>query len=230
MNPIRILPLALLVACGGADENARSATAPQPAVASATAEVPPAPAAPTDPAAAPATAREPAPDFTLPDLDGRPVSLSSFKGKTVVLEWFNPGCPFVVYAHGEGPLKEMGKKATDAGVVWLAINSGAAGKEGAGVPANREAARNWNIGYPVLIDADGKVGKAYGAKSTPHMYVIDPAGNIAYKGALDDAPRGRAPTAGGVNYVEKALAAVAAGTPVETPETAAYGCSVKYAE
>ncbi len=141
----------------------------------------------------PATAKlgEPAPAISLPDLDGNTVSLADFAGKTVVLEWFNPDCPFVVYAHGEGPLKAMAAEQGKAGVVWLAINSGAAGKQGHGAERNREAKAQWSIEHPILLDEDGKVGHAYGATSTPHMFVIDKDGKLVYAGGLDNAPLGR---------------------------------------
>lgn len=141
----------------------------------------------------PATAKvgEPAPTFSLPDLDGNTISLADFAGKTVVLEWFNPDCPFVQYAHGEGPLKSFAAEQSKAGIVWLAINSGAPGKQGTGVERNREAAKQWAIEHPILLDEDGKVGHAYGATSTPHMFVIDGAGKLVYAGGLDNAPFGR---------------------------------------
>ncbi|PRP89995.1 putative peroxiredoxin bcp [Enhygromyxa salina] len=134
---------------------------------------------------------QPAPAFTLPDLDGAQVSLADFAGKTVVLEWFNPDCPFVRYAHGEGPLATLGNEQTKAGVVWLAINSGAPGKQGAGVERNKQAKAEWKIEHPILIDEDGAVGHSYGAKTTPHMFVINPAGELVYAGGLDNAPLGR---------------------------------------
>lgn len=141
----------------------------------------------------PATAKigEPAPAFSLPDLDGKTVSLADFAGKTVVLEWFNPGCPFVKYAHGDGPLATMAAEQSKGGIVWLAINSGAPGKQGTGVERNREAAGEWKLEHPILLDEDGKVGHAYGATSTPHMFVIDGAGKLVYAGGLDNAPLGR---------------------------------------
>jgi peroxiredoxin len=219
-----------LAACGASQSeeptqaSGQEATPTAPtAAASAPEAAAPAPAAPAE------TAGTPAPDFTLPDLDGNQVSLSSFRGKTVVLEWFNPGCPFVRYSHGEGPLKDLAKKHTASGIVWLAINSGADGKQGAGADVNRKAREEWAMEHPVLIDADGKIGKAYDAKTTPHMYVIDPKGQLVYRGALDNAPLGKVPSEGLVNYVDKALAAVAAGKPVEVAETKSYGCTVKYA-
>jgi peroxiredoxin len=234
MKTIALASLGLLVAtaCGGGGEAAGTA---EPAATSAAAPVaaeptaaPPSVAVTSPPAGA--GKRAAAPAFTLPDLDGKPVSLASFQGKTVVLEWFNPECPFVAYAHGEGPLKDMARQATAGGVVWLSINSNAPGEQGHGPGINREAAKKWGMANPVLLDMDGAVGRAYGAKATPHMFVIAPAGDIVYRGALDDAPRGRAPSAGGVNYVEQALAAVAAGKDPDVRETAAYGCSVKYAD
>ena len=220
-----------LAACGASQSEESGA---QPAGESAAAAAHPAaqPAAAAQPesgGAEQATGGTPAPDFTLPDLDGNQVSLASFRGKTVVLEWFNPGCPFVRYAHGEGPLKDLARKHSASGVVWLAVNSGAAGKQGAGADVNRKAREEWAMEHPVLIDADGKAGKAYDAKTTPHMYVIDPKGQLVYRGALDNAPLGKVPSEGLVNYVDKALAAVAAGKPVEVAETKSYGCSVKYA-
>jgi peroxiredoxin len=175
---------------------------------------------------------KPAPDFTLKDLDGKETKLSSFKGKTVVLEWFNPGCPFVKKSHTKGSLKEAAAKHMKSGVVWLAINSGAQGKQGAGADANREAVKTFSMPNPVLLDESGAVGMQYGATNTPHIMVIDPAGNLAYRGAVDNSPdgEGEAPTGGKlVSYVDEAVAAVAAGKAPAVAETKAYGCGVKYA-
>lgn len=173
---------------------------------------------------------KPAPAFELKDINGKTVKLSDYRGKTVVLEWFNPGCPFVKYAHGEGPLKEADKRpgAGRADVVWLAINSSAQGKQGNGVEVNKQAGTEWKMTYPLLIDESGAVGRKYDAKTTPHMYVIDAGGKLVYRGALDNAPLGRSKDAQAVNYVQAALDDLAAGRPVRTPETQAYGCSVKY--
>lgn len=135
---------------------------------------------------------EPAPAFTLPSVSGEQVSLADYAGKTVVLEWFNPDCPFVKYAHESGgPLATLGNEQTKAGIVWLAINSGAPGKQGAGAERNKQAQTDWKLEHPILIDEDGKVGHTYGAQTTPHMFVIDPAGKLIYAGALDNAPLGR---------------------------------------
>ena len=183
--------------------------------------------------AAGAAVGQPAPDFTLPDLDGRPVKLSDHRGKIVVLEWFNPGCPFVVASHTRGTLKGAAARESKAGVVWLAVNSGAPGKQGHGVEVNRAAAREWGMDHPVLLDEGGEAGRAYGATNTPHMYVVDARGTLVYRGAIDNSPDGerKAPQGGRlVEHVTAALEDVRAGRPVGTPETKAYGCGVKYAK
>jgi peroxiredoxin len=173
-----------------------------------------------------------APDFTLSDVEGKTVKLSDFKGKTVVLEWFNPDCPYVKNAHTKGPLVDTAKKHTAKGVVWLAINSNAAGKQGHGAEKNRAAAKAFGMAHPLLLDESGKVGKAYGATNTPHMFVIDKAGKLVYAGAIDNSPDGemQSPTGGKwMNHVDAALEDLAAGRAVKTPSTKAYGCSVKFA-
>jgi peroxiredoxin len=217
-----------LVACSKSEPAKAPPAAPPAAAAPAAAkrDLPP-PPAPTSPVIG-----KPAPDFTLPALDGSPVSLASFKGKTVVLEWFNPQCPFVVKAHTKGSLVELAKKHTAAGVVWLAINSGGEGKQGHDPAVNTERATAWGLGHPILRDVDGAIGKAYGATNTPNMFVIGPDGTVVYAGAIDNSPDGEGGSpAGGtlINYVDAALADLAAGRPVATPLTKPYGCSVKYA-
>ena len=172
-----------------------------------------------------------APDFTLTDLDGKEVKLASFKGKVVVLEWFNPRCPFVKASHTAGSLVDTAKRRMKDGVVWLAVNSGAAGKQGADVKMNAEAVKTWSIPNPILRDTTGKVGKAYGATNTPNMFVIDKAGTVVYAGAIDNSPdgEGKSPQGGKlVNYVDAALGDLAAGREVQTAVTKPYGCSVKY--
>jgi peroxiredoxin len=202
-------------------------------------ESPPAPPAVVPSASAPSVSAatvtgtaelgKPAPAFSLPDLDGKNVSLADFKGKIVVLEWFNAGCPFVKRNHEQGPLKDMAKRVTKNGIVWLSINSSAPGKEGSGVEANRGGKTRWAMDNPILIDETGTVGHAYGAQRTPHMYVIDVGGNLVYRGAIDNAQDGDTEQgAPFVNYVEAALGDLAAGRPVKTAETKSYGCSVKY--
>ena len=175
-----------------------------------------------------------APDFALNDLQGRTVKLSDFKGKIVVLEWFNPECPFVRAAHTKGSLKDDASKNLARGVVWLAINSGGAGKQGFGVEKNDEGRKRYGIVHPILIDATGEVGHKYGATNTPNMAVIDSKGTLVYRGAIDNSPDGEGespePTGSAlVNYVDAAIDAVLAGKPVTVKETRAYGCSVKYA-
>jgi peroxiredoxin len=187
---------------------------------------------PNAPAAGSAAVGKAAPDFTLKDLDGHDFSLASFRGKVVVLEWFNPACPFVKASHAKGSLKGTAKKHTAQGVVWLAVNSAAQGKQGSDPTANRDAAKVFGMEYPILRDETGVVGRAYGATNTPNMFVIDKNGVLVYAGAIDNSPdgEGEAPTSGSlVNYVDAALEDLAAGRAVKTPVTKPYGCSVKYA-
>jgi peroxiredoxin len=172
-----------------------------------------------------------APDFALKDLSGQEVKLASFKGKVVVLEWINPGCPFVQRSHSVGSLVDTAKRHMKDGVTWLAINSGAPGKQGADVAMNTEAAKKWSLTHPILRDETGAVGKAYGATNTPNMFVIDKTGKVAYAGAIDNSPdgEGKSPQGGKlVNYVDAALGDLAAGREVQTAVTKPYGCSVKY--
>jgi peroxiredoxin len=218
-----------------------SAVGQEPAASSV---APPAPAAEGAPAAAdPAAASaasaqqgaqigQAAPEFSLPDLDGKQVSLAQFKGKPVVLEWFNPGCPFVRASHTKGSLKTTAATESAKGVTWLAINSGGAGKQGAGAEASRKGTTEFAMQHPVLLDESGSVGKLYGAERTPQMYVINAEGVLVYRGAIDNAPdgEGQSPEGGGklVNYVASALDAVRTGGAVATAETKPYGCTVKY--
>jgi hypothetical protein len=179
-----------------------------------------------------ATVGSPAPAFTLTDISGKTHQLSDFKGKTVVLEWTNPECPFVKkHYEKSGNLPATQKDATADGVVWLQINSAAAGKQGdfdvAAVKAWHDANKAAATAY--LRDVDGTVGKAYGAKTTPHMYVINAEGILVYKGAIDDKPTADAkdiPTS--ENFVKSALASVKSGQPVAKATTQPYGCGVKY--
>ena len=173
----------------------------------------------------------PAPNFQLPDLAGKEVSLKNFRGKTVVLEWFNPDCPYVKASHTKGSLVDTAARHAKKGVVWLAINSGAKGKQGYGVERNREATKTWSLNHPVLIDESGKVGRTYGATRTPHVFVIDPKGTLVYAGAIDNSRDGAGEMPEGgtlINYVDQAVKDVQAGRAVKIPSTKAYGCSVKY--
>lgn len=194
----------------------------------------------TTAAAGSAQLGKPAPDFALPDTEGKVHKLSALKGKTVVLEWFNPDCPFVKSARGKGPLSTLPKERSSDKLVWLSINSGAPGKQGHGVDRNRAAIGEYAIGNPVLLDESGLVGRAYGAAKTPHMFVIDPKGVLVYRGGLDNAPMGvvddtrprpKSAAKGALaRYVADALDALGRGEPIELADTPAYGCSVKYAQ
>ncbi|WP_394832432.1 thioredoxin family protein [Pendulispora rubella] len=173
----------------------------------------------------------PAPDFSLRDLDGKTISLRDYRGKMVVLEWFNPDCPFVRASHTKASLKTFPSTQLAKGVVWLAINSSAPGNAGHGAAKNAEGKKRYGMTYPVLLDESGETGKRYGATNTPHMFVIDPRGVLVYQGAIDNSPDGEGESPEGgklVNYVGAALDAVAAGRPVTVKSTKAYGCGVKY--
>ena len=190
------------------------------------------PAAEKTAAAATAALNEKAPDFSLTGIDGKAYSLSSFKGKYVVLEWNNLDCPFVKKHYGSGNMQALQKKYTDKGVVWLTICSSASGKQGYYEPAalqeKTKEAKLASTAY--LRDADGTVGKLYGAKTTPHMFVINPDGVLIYAGAIDDKPSADpADITKASNYVAACLDESMAGKPVATSSTASYGCGVKYA-
>jgi peroxiredoxin len=173
----------------------------------------------------------PAPAFTLTDTKGKQHNLAQYKGKYVVLEWVNFGCPFVKKHYESGNMQATQKKAVDKGVVWLSVNSSAKWKQGNMSPAewNEAIADRKMASTAVLLDESGDVGRAYGAKTTPHMYIINPNGVLIYKGAIDDKPttdKEDVPRAR--NYVLAALDESMAGKPVSTPSTQSYGCSVKY--
>ena len=170
-------------------------------------------------------------NFTLTDLNGTKHSLADFKGKVIVLEWINPGCPFVVRQYKDGAMQSLQKKWTEKGVVWLAISS--TNPDHADFIRNegvRETYDSWKpASTSFLLDSDGTVGKSWGAKTTPHMFVIDQNFNVAYQGAIDNNPRGSKDKAEVVNYVDQAVSSLLAGKTVETSSTQPYGCSVKYA-
>ncbi len=174
---------------------------------------------------------KPVPDFTLTDVMGQMHKLSEFKGRTVVLEWVNPECPFVRKHYESGNIPKLQKAAAADKVVWLSINSGAKGQQG-DYTAEQVAEWSKNVGAAPLAyfrDQDGKVGKLYGAKTTPDMYVINAAGILVYQGAIDSIRSADvADLAKATNYVTAALTAVKAGKPVEKTVTEPYGCTVKY--
>jgi peroxiredoxin len=172
-----------------------------------------------------------APAFTLPSATGNEVSLASQRGKFVVLEWLNHGCPYVRKHYDSGNMQRLQSELTQKGVVWLSIISSALGKQGHSTPeqALADAAAKQAKSSAVLLDTNGMVGRSYGAATTPHMFVIDPSGVLIYMGAIDDQPSFEAESLSDAkNWVQAALDEAMAGKPVSTPATKPYGCSVKY--
>lgn len=167
-----------------------------------------------------------APDFELNSFDGKAVKLSDYKDSIVVLEWINLDCPFVQYHYDKAAtMIELARKYRDKGVVWLAVN----GTNQTTPEANRAFAKTHKLPYPILDDRAGKVGRLYGAITTPHMFIISKDRFVVYDGAIDNAPNGKTIDGGDkVNYVDKALSELTSGQPVSTPKTQSYGCSVKY--
>lgn len=173
----------------------------------------------------------PAPAFTLTDLDGRKVSLADLKGKYVVLEWTNPSCPFVQKHYDSGNMQSLQKRFTGEGVQWVVINSTAASHSEYLKPAEQKAwlLKQGAASTIAALDADGTVGRAYAAKVTPHMYVIDPNGVLVYAGAIDDKRSSNpADVKTANNFVAQVFAELRAGKPVSAPSTQAYGCTIKY--
>ncbi|MFY8094379.1 MAG: redoxin domain-containing protein [Niveispirillum sp.] len=185
--------------------------------------------------AAPAavTVGQAAPAFTGTNIDGAAVSLADYKGKLVILEWTNHGCPFVRKHYDSGNMQALQAEATKAGAVWLNIISSAPGEQGHVSPADakaRAASEKWAASTTIL-DPAGTIGRAYAAKTTPHMFIIGTDGTLLYDGAIDDKPTAdKADIPGSKNYVRAALADIAAGKPVSVSSSRAYGCSVKYAK
>lgn len=176
---------------------------------------------------------KPAPEFTATDaLSGKEITLSQFKGKPVVLEWNNFECPFVKKHYGAGNMQDVQKKAVEGGAVWITVNSSAADKQG-NFTSDADAAKavkdhHGNQQYYVR-DLDGKIGRAYGASTTPHMFVIDADGTLVYTGAIDSKPTpDPKDIASATNYVLAALQALKDGKPVSPANTQPYGCGVKY--
>ncbi len=172
-----------------------------------------------------------APDFSLADAKGKTHSLADYKGKYIVLEWFNPECPFVKKHYGGGHMQNLQKEFTSKGVAWLIIDSNAPGTEGNLTPEQAQKVTSaWKTHQTgLLLDTDGKIGRAYGAKNTPTMVIINPEGKIVYEGAIDNkATPNPADIPSSTNYVKAALEESLAGKPVSNPKTKPYGCSVKY--
>ncbi len=187
------------------------------------------------PGTAPALAELPigkaAPDFRLSDANGRPVSLAQFRGKTVVLEWNNPECPSVRKHYESGNMQKTQAAAVGGGAVWLTINSGGEGEQGHMTPAEAKAftAAQQSRRTAYLLDPQGSVGKSYGAKTTPHLYVVNSACTLVYNGVIDDKPtQDKSDIAGARNHFLAALSELKAGKPVSVPTSRPYGCSVKY--
>ena len=183
------------------------------------------------PAVAAPTVGQPAPAFTAVDASGKTRSLSEFRGKTVVLEWTNEGCPYVRKHYDSGNMQALQREATNDGVAWLTIVSSAPGTQGYLTQATAKTWKAKEKAAPtdVLLDPKGVVGRAYEAKTTPHMYVIDKTGKLAYMGGIDDRPSSDPDSLKGAkNYVVAALADVKAGRAVAQAVTRPYGCSVKY--
>ena len=173
----------------------------------------------------------PAPDFTAKDSSGKDVSLASLKGKTVVLEWTNQDCPYVRKHYGTGNMQTLQKDAAAQGVVWLTVASSAPGAQGHvnGLEAEKLTADRKASPSAFLLDPDGRLGHLYNASVTPHMYVIDKSGVLAYMGGIDDKPTSNpSDVKGARNYVREALSAVGAGVPFKTAAARPYGCSIKY--
>lgn len=171
---------------------------------------------------------QPAPAFALTDTQGRALSLEALKGKVVVLEWTNPGCPFVVRHYGAGSLQALQAQAKAMGAVWITVNStNPDHKDFLPAPALQARLGEWKTAAAhVALDPEGTVGKAYEAKTTPHLFIIDAQGKVAYMGGVDDDPRGT--KADRIPYVAQALEALKSGKSLAVTTTAPYGCSVKY--
>jgi peroxiredoxin len=169
-----------------------------------------------------------APDFSLTDTDGKTVKLADFAGKIVVLEWFNPECPIILKHHKTGTtFNDLHKEFADKGVVFLAINSSAKGQQGNGADLNKAQKTALNVPYPILLDESGTVGRAYGAKTTPHCFVVNKDGTLAYNGAIDNDSSDKATAK---NYVQNALNQLLRGETVTEAKTKPYGCGVKYSK
>ena len=178
-----------------------------------------------------ASVGQPAPAFTATDTAGKTVALADFKGKYVVLEWTNPGCPFVQKHYDSGNMPATQKDATAKGAVWLSINTTAKDAGDYMAPAELQGWMKSQRGVPTatLMDSDSKVARAYGARTTPHMYIVDPQGKLVYAGAIDSKPTANpADIKTATNYVTQALGEAMAGKAVSRASTQAYGCSVKY--
>jgi len=183
------------------------------------------------PAAWASTVGQPAPDFTAPDLQGKPVRLSDYRGKFVVLEWTNPECPYVRRHYDSGNMPELQKELGAKDVIWLTVNSTNQSSSEFKTPQEMSKWMSQKGAAPkaTLIDKDSKVGKLYSARTTPHMYIVDPQGKLIYAGAIDDKRWASVEqTKKANNHVRAALGEAMAGKQVSVAATSPYGCSVKY--
>jgi peroxiredoxin len=174
---------------------------------------------------------KPAPGFTFTDIEGTTAKLSDFRGKYVVIEWFNHGCPFVGKHYKSDKMQNLQRTYTEAGVVWIAVNSTNDGTDNYRDAAMsvKEAEANGTSATYIVLDPSGKIGKLYGAKTTPHVFIVDPRGDVIYMGAADSInSTDTGDISKATNYIDLALSEALAGKPVTTPETKSYGCSVKY--
>jgi peroxiredoxin len=174
---------------------------------------------------------QPAPAFSAIDAAGKPVSLADYKGKHVVLEWVNPGCPYVQKHYNSGNMPATQKAAVAQGVAWLTISSTAKDASDYRPPAELASWIRGKQGMPTatVMDDDGKIGRAYGARVTPHMYIVDPQGKLVYAGAIDSKPSSNpADIATATNYVSQGIGELTGGKPLSLATTRAYGCSIKY--
>lgn len=175
---------------------------------------------------------QPAPAFQAVDADGKMRSLSEFAGKTVILEWTNADCPYVRKHYNSATMQTLQKDMAREGIVWLSVISSPVGEQGhvEGTQANELSVKRDAAPAAVLLDPNSKVARAYGATTTPHMYIVNPKGTLAYMGAIDDKPSSNpASLSGAKSYVRQAVAELKAGKPVSEASTKSYGCAVKYA-
>ncbi len=178
-----------------------------------------------------ATVGDAAPEFTAKDLDGTQRSLSDYAGRYVVLEWFNPDCPFVRKHYDSGNMQQLQAAYTERDVTWIIIDSSAPGKQGYLTPTQAKRVLRERRAFPtaMFLDPDGAIGRLYGAKTTPHMFIIDPQGTLVYAGGIDDTPSADpADIPASTNYVAQALDQALAGEVITMPSSRSYGCSVKY--
>ncbi len=174
---------------------------------------------------------KPAPMFKLKDVNGKEFDLNDYKGQIIVLEWFNPECPFVPPVHTSSEYRELRNSIWEADdSAWFAINSGAPGLQGHGIEKNRSFYEQWEMTHPLLIDEPGKVGRMYDARTSPHVYIIDKEGILRYHGAINNYPMNRVRGDEKISYVQRALEQLRNGEEVSPSHVRPWGCSVKYAD